>query len=176
MTGWRAGWVIFPRGLAPTFAKLGQYSTTSIPTFIQHACVAALEEGDGFIRTMVDRCAEARTILVEGLARLPGVTVAPPEGAFYLMPRIAGDEPSLDLAFRLLRDAKVGVAPGHRLRPRGRGPGPHLLRHQPGLGTGGGAALVGGVGAGFGRSGELIRRAAFQLRRKRGDPLASLVG
>ena len=32
MTGWRAGWVIYPRGLAPTFAKLGQYSTTSIPT------------------------------------------------------------------------------------------------------------------------------------------------
>ncbi|PJI36773.1 hypothetical protein CTI14_72555, partial [Methylobacterium radiotolerans] len=34
-----------------TFAKLGQYSTTSIPTFVQHACIAALEEGDGFIRT-----------------------------------------------------------------------------------------------------------------------------
>ena len=121
MTGWRAGWVIFPRGLAPTFAKLGQYSTTSIPTFIQHACIAALDEGDGFIRTMVDRCAEARGILVEGLARLPGVTVAPPEGAFYLMPRVAGDEPSLELAYRLLRDAKVGVAPGTAFGPAGEG-------------------------------------------------------
>ncbi len=121
MTGWRAGWVIYPRGLAPTFAKLGQYSTTSIPTFVQHACIAALEEGDGFIRTMVDRCAEARSILVEGLSRLPGVTVAPPDGAFYLMARMGGDEPSLDLALRLLREAKVGVAPGTAFGPEGEG-------------------------------------------------------
>ncbi|SFS77090.1 pyridoxal phosphate-dependent aminotransferase [Methylobacterium sp. yr668] len=121
MTGWRAGWVIYPRGLAPTFAKLGQYSTTSIPTFVQHACIAALEEGDGFIRTMVDRCAEARAILVEGLSRLPGVTVAPPDGAFYLMARMGGGEPSLDLALRLLREAKVGVAPGTAFGPEGEG-------------------------------------------------------
>jgi len=121
MTGWRAGWVIYPRGLASTFAKLGQYSTTSIPTFVQHACIAALEEGDGFIRTMVERCAEARAILVDGLSRLPGVTVAPPDGAFYLMARMGGDEPSLDLALRLLREAKVGVAPGTAFGPEGEG-------------------------------------------------------
>ena len=121
MTGWRAGWVIYPSGLAPTFAKLGQYSTTSISTFVQHACIAALNEGDSFIRTMVDRCAEARAILVDGLSRLPGVTVAPPDGAFYLMARMGGDEPSLDFALRLLRDAKVGVAPGAAFGPEGEG-------------------------------------------------------
>jgi aspartate/methionine/tyrosine aminotransferase len=121
MTGWRAGWVIYPSGLAPTFAKLGQYSTTSISTFVQHACIAALNEGDSFIRTMVDRCAEARAILVDGLSRLPGVTVAPPDGAFYLMARMGGDEPSLDLALRLLREAKVGVAPGTAFGPEGEG-------------------------------------------------------
>ena len=121
MTGWRAGWLIYPQGLAPTFAKLGQYSTTSIPTFVQHACIAALNEGDSFIRTMVDRCAESRAILVEGLSRLPGVTVAPPDGAFYLMARIGGDEPSLDLALRLLREAKVGVGPGTAFGPEGEG-------------------------------------------------------
>ncbi len=121
MTGWRAGWLIFPRGLADTFAKLGQYNTTSIPTFIQHAAIAALEQGDDFIRTMVGRCAESRAILVEGLSRLPGVTVSPPDGAFYLMARIAGGEPSLDLALRLLREAKVGVAPGAAFGVEGEG-------------------------------------------------------
>ena len=121
MTGWRAGWLVFPRGLAPTFAKLGQYNTTSIPTFVQHAAIAALEQGDDFIRTMVGRCAESRGILVDGLSRLPGVTVAPPDGAFYLMVRVAGGETSLDLAFRLLREAKVGVAPGTAFGPEGEG-------------------------------------------------------
>lgn len=127
MTGWRAGWLIAPRGLAPTFAKLGQYNTTSIPTFIQHAAVTALEEGDGFIRQMVGRCAESREILVEGLSRLPGVTVSVPEGAFYLMARVAGpgtprpDKTSLAIAFRLLAEAKVGVAPGTAFGPEGEG-------------------------------------------------------
>jgi aspartate/methionine/tyrosine aminotransferase len=121
MTGWRAGWIVYPDGLAATFGKLGQYNTTSIPTFIQHAAVTALEEGDGFIRTMVGRCAEARAIMVEGLSRLKGVTVFPPDGAFYLMARVETGEKSLDLAFRLLREAKVGVAPGTAFGPEGEG-------------------------------------------------------
>ena len=121
MTGWRAGWLVCPAGLDRDFAKIGQYSTTSIPTFIQHAAVAALNEGDDFIRTMVGRCAESRAILVDGLSRLKGVTVFPPEGAFYLMARVDTGEPSLDLALRLLREAKVGVAPGTAFGPEGEG-------------------------------------------------------
>ncbi|MCR0983067.1 pyridoxal phosphate-dependent aminotransferase [Roseomonas populi] len=121
MTGWRAGWIIFPEGLTGAFSKLAQYNTTSIPTFIQHACVTALEEGDAFIRTMVGRCAESRQIMVEGLSRLKGVTVFQPEGAFYLMAKIDTGETSLDLAFRLLREAKVGVAPGTAFGPEGEG-------------------------------------------------------
>ncbi|WP_376089466.1 pyridoxal phosphate-dependent aminotransferase [Roseomonas sp. CCTCC AB2023176] len=121
MTGWRAGWLIYPQGLAEVFGRLGQYNTTSIPTFVQHAAVTALDEGDDFIRTMVSRCAESRAIMVEGLSRLRGVTVSAPEGAFYLMARIDTGEPSLDLAFRLLREAKVGVAPGTAFGPDGEG-------------------------------------------------------
>jgi aspartate/methionine/tyrosine aminotransferase len=121
MTGWRAGWMIYPEGLTSTFSKLGQYNTTSIPTFIQHAAIAALEEGDAFIRTMVGRCAESRAIMVEGLSRLKGVTVFAPEGAFYLMAKVETGETSLDLAFRLLREAKVGVAPGTAFGPEGEG-------------------------------------------------------
>jgi aspartate/methionine/tyrosine aminotransferase len=40
MTGRRAGWITYPEGLAGTFGKLGQYNTTSIPTFIQSARLA----------------------------------------------------------------------------------------------------------------------------------------
>lgn len=121
MTGWRAGWLVFPEELGATFAKLGQYNTTSIPTFIQHAAVTALNEGDDFIRTMAGRCAESRAIMVDGLSRLKGVTVFPPEGAFYLMVRVDTDETSLDLAIRLLREAKVGTAPGTAFGPDGAG-------------------------------------------------------
>ncbi len=121
MTGWRAGWLVYPAGMDSVFARLGQYSITSIPTFVQHAAVAALDQGDDFIRTMVARCAESRAILVDGLSRMRGVTAFPPEGAFYLMARVDTTETSLDLALRLLRDAKVGVAPGTAFGPEGAG-------------------------------------------------------
>ena len=37
------------------------------------------------------------------------------------MVRVPGSEPSLDVALRLLREAKVGVAPGTAFGPEGQG-------------------------------------------------------
>ena len=70
---------------------------------------------------MVGRCTESRAIMVEGLSRLNGVTVFAPEGAFYLMVHVDTAETSLQLALRLLREAKVGVAPGTAFGPEGEG-------------------------------------------------------
>ena len=121
MTGWRAGWLVYPRGLEQTFGNLCQYNTTCVPAFVQQAAITALEQGDGFIRTMVDRCAASRAIFVEGLSRIPGVRVHPPEGAFYLMFAVDGAASARDLAVRLLRDARVGLAPGTAFGPAGEG-------------------------------------------------------
>ncbi|GJE60694.1 LL-diaminopimelate aminotransferase [Methylobacterium trifolii] len=55
------------------------------------------------------------------LRSLPAVMAAPPDEAFYLMARLSHGEPSLDLAFRLPGDAKVGVAPGTAFGPEGEG-------------------------------------------------------
>jgi aspartate/methionine/tyrosine aminotransferase len=112
MTGWRAGWIVVPEELGATFASLCQYNTTSIPTFIQYACIAALDGGDDFIRTMVSRCRESRRIFCEGLGAIPGVRLQPPEGSFYLMFSVDGETDSRALAIRILREAKVGLAPG----------------------------------------------------------------
>ena len=121
MTGWRAGWLIFPEGLAQVFDNLGQYNTTSIPTFLQHACIAALDQGDDFIRTMVTRCRAARDIFVEGLSAIPGIRIAAPEGSFYLFLSVEGETDAKALAIRILRQAKVGLAPGTAFGPDGQG-------------------------------------------------------
>lgn len=121
MTGWRAGWIAFPQGLSSVFARLGEYNTTSIPTFIQHAASAALDGGDPFIEAMVERCKVSRAILIDGLSRLANVRVSAPEGSFYLLVRIQTGESSLDLAKRLLSEVKLGVAPGTAFGPEGEG-------------------------------------------------------
>lgn len=113
MTGWRVGWLVFPAGLDQLFARLCQYNTTGVATFLQHACITALDEGDDFIREMVSRCQASRDILVAGLAELDNVTVFTPQGTFYLFFRIHGlTGSSLDMARRVLDEARVGVAPG----------------------------------------------------------------
>jgi aspartate/methionine/tyrosine aminotransferase len=68
--------------LYETFANLCQYNTTGVATFIQHACVHALDEGDHFIAEQVARCRAARDILLTRLAALDNVTVFEPRGTF----------------------------------------------------------------------------------------------
>ena len=121
MTGWRIGWAVLPPGLDKYYAKLSEYNTTGVPTFVQHAAIAALDQGDEFIGEMVSRCAETRKIFVDGLSQIEGVTVLPPDGAFYLMVGFPGNETSLDMAIRMLKEAKVGVAPGTAFGSGGQG-------------------------------------------------------
>ncbi|WP_110649486.1 pyridoxal phosphate-dependent aminotransferase [Salinicola peritrichatus] len=120
MTGWRAGWVVFPQGLDQLFARLCQYNTTGVAPFIQRACITALESGDDFIAHQVARCHASRDILVDGLTALDNVTVFSPQGTFYLFFKVHGlSGSSLDMAKRILREAKVGVAPGSAFGPEG---------------------------------------------------------
>ncbi len=120
MTGWRAGWITFPGGMDQLFARLCQYNTTGVASFIQRACIVALEEGDEFIAQQVARCQASRDVLVDGLTALDNVTVFSPEGTFYLFFKVHGlDESSLEMAKRILREAKVGVAPGSAFGPEG---------------------------------------------------------
>ncbi|WP_110685357.1 pyridoxal phosphate-dependent aminotransferase [Salinicola aestuarinus] len=120
MTGWRAGWVVFPDGMDQLFARLCQYNTTGVASFIQQACVTALETGDDFIAHQVARCRQSRQILVDGLSPLDNVTVFSPQGTFYLFFKVHGlSGSSLEVAKRILREAKVGVAPGSAFGPEG---------------------------------------------------------
>lgn len=119
MTGWRVGWLIYPRGMSTVFDNLSQYNTTSVATFIQHAAVAALDKGDDFIRSLVERSGKAREIICTALDRLPNVKVFWPEGTFYFFFSVHGMNSGYDMARRILRDAHVGVAPGSAFGPGG---------------------------------------------------------
>lgn len=119
MTGWRLGWLIFPRGMGAIFDNLSQYNTTSAATFLQHGAVAALDQGDDFIKALVARSAKGREIICSALDNLPGVRVFWPEGAFYFFFSVRGMNNGYDLARRILHETGVGVAPGSAFGPGG---------------------------------------------------------
>jgi aspartate aminotransferase len=113
MTGWRLGWMIHPRQLAVPMAVLAEVNNTGATAFVQYGGLAALDEGDDFADAFVARCARNRAMAAEILGTHPKLDLLIPEGAFYLFPKIKAPISGLDFARRLLREEKVGTAPGY---------------------------------------------------------------
>ncbi len=121
MTGWRLGWMTIPADLLPVIEKLVEFNTSGSPTFLQHAGIAAIREGEPFIARFVARCRAARDVAIDALQACRRVEVAPPEGAFYAFFRVEGVTDSLAFAKEVLSRAKVGLAPGSAFGPMGEG-------------------------------------------------------
>ena len=121
MTGWRLGWVVAPPELAPHYEKLVQFNNSGTPGFVQMAGVAALEQGEGFLAEMRERCRRGRDIACDALERMPRVRLVRPEGAFYAFFAVEGAADSLALARRIVDEAKVGLAPGSAFGAGGEG-------------------------------------------------------
>jgi aspartate/methionine/tyrosine aminotransferase len=112
MTGWRLGWMVIPPDLPQMLAKLVQYNTSGSPTFLQHAAIAAIGEGESFIAEMRRQYRAARDRVVEHFERVGRVRLSAPEGAFYAFFQVEGMTDSVGFAKELLRRTKVGLAPG----------------------------------------------------------------
>jgi aspartate/methionine/tyrosine aminotransferase len=121
MTGWRLGWIVAPPALMDAIGKLNEFNMSSAPTFIQHAGVVALDQGDGFIAETRARYLKARDIAHAALSAVPGITAPRPDGAMYLFLKVEGCTDSLGLAKSLLHSARVGIAPGAAFGAGGEG-------------------------------------------------------
>ena len=121
MTGWRLGWLTLPADVVPQFEKLVEFNTSGSPTFLQHAAITAVRDGEDFVGQFVARCRMARDAAIDGLQACRRVTVARPAGAFYAFLRVDGVTDSLAFAKEALFQAKVGLAPGSAFGPAGEG-------------------------------------------------------
>jgi len=112
MTGWRIGWLEAPASIGPIVENLVQYSTSGVPVPMQRAAIAALEQGEEFVATQVARARENRDLLCEALGQTQRARFAVPDGAFYFFCSFDTPFDTRTLAFHLVDEAKVGVAPG----------------------------------------------------------------
>ncbi len=121
MTGWRLGWIVAPSALMPDLGKLIEYNTSCSPVFVQRAGVVAISEGEDTVAHTLQRYRRARDFLVGALNALPGVDAPAPEGAMYVFFRVAGVGNSLDFCKQLVRETRLGLAPGSAFGPEGNG-------------------------------------------------------
>jgi aspartate aminotransferase len=122
MTGWRVGWMIGPADVTAAATNLQSHSTSNVSNVAQAAALAAVS-GD-LTAVMEMRAAFVRRgrMMYELLSKIDGVSVLPPEGAFYCFPSfegvlgrdIAGRTPrtTLELCELMLEVAKVAIVPG----------------------------------------------------------------
>ena len=117
MTGWRVGWTGAPPKLADAIANLKSHLTSNAATPSQHAALAALRSGPAYTEMMKAAFRKRLTLALDALARVPGLTVARPGGAFYVFPRIdslygPAVRDSAAFATALLDRARVAALPG----------------------------------------------------------------
>jgi len=117
MTGWRVGYSVAHPELIAAMGKIQSHSTSNPCSISQVAAIAALKGAGDEVEAMYAAYVERRAWLVPALNAIEGIDCTPPDGAFYVFPRISdlfGGQvtDSSSLATFLLDEARVAVVPG----------------------------------------------------------------
>jgi len=112
MTGWRVGWIVAPPQTGQVIENLIQYSTSGVAQFMQRGAVAALNEGDSFVQSNIDKARRSRDILCDALIATNRVETLKPDGALYAFLKIDGVTDSRKAAIDIVDKTGVGLAPG----------------------------------------------------------------
>ncbi|MBF4563102.1 pyridoxal phosphate-dependent aminotransferase [Microbacterium sp. VKM Ac-2870] len=129
MTGWRVGWMVGPTDAIKLAGNLQSHLSSNVNNVAQRAALAALTGPQTEAEQMRQAFDRRRTLIVAELAKIPGVTVPNPLGAFYVYPDVTGllgrewngvhVATSLELADLILDQAEVAVVPGEAFGPSG---------------------------------------------------------
>lgn len=113
MTGWRLGYLIFPREFYSAMQRIHQNFMISANSFVQWAGITALKEARSDVERMQKIYNERRVYMIERLRDIGFRIHVEPTGAFYVF--ADGREffsDSYQEAFAIVEKVKVGVTPG----------------------------------------------------------------
>ena len=109
MTGWRCGYLTGPEEVVSRLLLLHAGMVTTVPTFIQTACITALQTDP---IPMAKAYGARRDYVCKRLTDM-GLTFPQPEGAFYVFPNIEKfGLTSAEFCTRMIKEAKVAAVPG----------------------------------------------------------------
>jgi len=114
MAGWRIGFMVGNSELVNALARIKSYHDYGTFTPLQVAAIAALEGPQECVEEIRAKYEKRRDVMVKGLHEA-GWMVEKPKASMYVWARIPEQyRPigSIEFAKKLLRDAKIAVAPG----------------------------------------------------------------
>jgi aspartate aminotransferase len=120
MTGYRIGWAVASRELVAVMTNIQSQTTTCSSTVLQAGAEGALNGDQGVVETLRRAMQENRDVVMQGLASIPGVQCAKPDGTFYCLPDFrAHDGDSMRLSEFLLEKALLVTVPGREFGMEG---------------------------------------------------------
>ena len=122
MTGWRLGYGIFPEWMVEPIVRLAINLYSCTASFSQMVLVEAVEGTQEPVREIVAEFAARRSVVVDGLNSIKGITCRTPKGAFYAFPNItATGLNSQEFANKALYEAGVALVGGTSFGSYGEG-------------------------------------------------------
>jgi aspartate aminotransferase len=113
MTGWRIGWLAGNTAVVKAASALQSQTTSNVCTFAQYGALAAVSGSRDCVMEMAAQFTHRRELLSKGLQAIEGITLLPPEGAFYAFPDISAfGLDSMTFCERLLDEQGLAVVPG----------------------------------------------------------------
>lgn len=109
MTGWRVGYLVAPAEVTEKLLLLHAAEVAAVPTFLQAACVTALQTD---VTPMREEYRRRRDYVLQRLETM-GLSCPYPAGAFYVFADISKYGLSSDeFCTRLIREGRVAAVPG----------------------------------------------------------------
>ena len=109
MTGWRVGYLAAPEKIMEKLLLLHAATLAAIPTFLQDACITALQVD---VKPMAEIYEKRREYVCSRLRKM-GLSFPRPDGAFYVFPDISKyGLSSEEFCTRLIQEGGVAAVPG----------------------------------------------------------------
>lgn len=121
MTGWRIGYAAGPAEIIDRMTKCQENFNACANSIGQYAAAIALQHPE-CCEELTSVFQKRRSILMQGLAEIPGIHCNNPDGAFYVFPDVkAFGLSSIDFCNKLLDEAHVVCIPGSAFGECGEG-------------------------------------------------------
>ena len=89
MTGWRLGYAAGPRAAIEAMDLVQSHTTSNASSISQQAAIGALASDGADLRRMVEAFGRRRRLVLDALARIEGLKLVAPRGAFYAFPDVS---------------------------------------------------------------------------------------
>ena len=122
LTGYRVGYAVAEQGIINHMLKVHDALAICAPAISQKAAIVALQNGEERVEDLTQKLTANRELMCKKLDELSDIfKYQKPEGAYYVLAKYKNDMNSIDMAVKILREAKVVTIPGIAFGPAGEG-------------------------------------------------------